>query len=1020
MVRRSLPISVIPQPGEVLESWLGTLAARLDMTFGEFLFGVGSSIGGIDLRRRGLSVYLTAVESVTVAASTGVETALLHEMTLARYDGHLVSIDASASRLRWSAWNPGRSRFCPMCLTASGGRWQLCWRFPWVFVCDVHGCLLEDMCPACGQAQRVSPRWLSPARIPDLQLCSSWLRHDATRVPCGGDLRTAAQAALAEADPLAVAHARLVRVLAGAATTFGVYARSPASSLQVLADLRVLSARMLASVHLEDLDDFLEVNGGSSIGARVLALDLDPRRWGKPAVFTARAPALITGIGIALALAVLGCESIHEAGDRLRSVIGRRGARNRTATPGELRFGHLSPALEAVHLSAISGHFTPSNKLRFRTTTEFPRYPRADSAADSVALQAIPTALWRDWSLRLVTRQRIHLDTVSSSLSALLLIVGTRMSVADACEHLGGAVKASQQTMVLNALHRNPLWPNIAEAITRLADHLIAIPSPIDYQRRRQLCYGGLLPPDVWAQICDRTDWGPTEANRSRQLVRSWMFERISGQPTDMSGFTKGVHRPHRQRDDLVERFTPDVITTLDGEATRFLRDHNVFDEPVQWSPPLSIVSDLELPGPDLAAVSIPELHLALNVKSMTIAATARHFGVPTPCIRLLLERFPIAPSPDRTPTQLQRLRACLTPQDLSHLHHRDALTTSAIAARFGVHTRVVSTLAREYHLETRGGRPNRRLTIDPAWFRCEYVEKHRTLTDIATEIGASISAVSRFATRQGIAVIRDPRVLHESSPAKAKTDGPRTPPRRRSSAINPDWLRREYVVNRRAASELARELGVATSTVHRQVKKHGYSVPPRRTPTKPKKDPVVRQRRDVDPDWLRAEYLDKQRTLTDIARELGMSLSALAKLAKTQGLSVTRGPRPGRKRSEPVKRRSMLDLEWLYREFAVNDRPLTDMAREGGVTASTLRRHARRHHIGDAQRQAHNQTSIDLDWLRREYVDNNRTLSDMACEIGMATSSLRRQAVKHGIGASKRGRRTFQEATAAQQFIDD
>ena len=162
---------------------------------------------------------------------------------------------------------------------------------------------------------------------------------------------------------MAVAHARLVRVLAGAATTFGVYARSPASSLQVLADLRVLSARMLASIDPEDLDDFLEMNGGSSIRARVLDLDLDPRRWGKPAVFTARAPALITGIGIALALAVLGCESIHEAGDRLRSVIGRRGARNRTATPGELRFGHLSPALEAVHLSAISGHFTPVEQV---------------------------------------------------------------------------------------------------------------------------------------------------------------------------------------------------------------------------------------------------------------------------------------------------------------------------------------------------------------------------------------------------------------------------------------------------------------------------------------------------------------------------------------------------------------------------------------------------------------------------------------------------------------------------------
>ena len=192
------------------------------------------------------------------------------------------------------------------------------------------------------------------------------------------------------------------------------------------------------------------------------------------------------------------------------------------------------------------------------------------------------------------------------------------MSVTDACKHLGGAVKVVATDPGSRCRYRNPLWPNIAEAITRLADHLIAHPGPIDYQRRRQLCYGGLLPPDVWAQICDRTDLGPTEANRSRQLVRSWMFERISGQPTDMSGFTKGVHRPHRQRDDLVERFTPEVIRTLDGEATRFLRDHNVFDEPVQWSPPMNIISDLELPGPDLAAVSISELHRVLGVESVT------------------------------------------------------------------------------------------------------------------------------------------------------------------------------------------------------------------------------------------------------------------------------------------------------------------------------------------------------------------------------------------------------------------
>ena len=78
MARRSLPVSVIPQQGEALESWLGTLATRLDVRYGELLVGVGSSINGcVDLRRTNLSVYLTDLEAAAVATSTGVSPALL-------------------------------------------------------------------------------------------------------------------------------------------------------------------------------------------------------------------------------------------------------------------------------------------------------------------------------------------------------------------------------------------------------------------------------------------------------------------------------------------------------------------------------------------------------------------------------------------------------------------------------------------------------------------------------------------------------------------------------------------------------------------------------------------------------------------------------------------------------------------------------------------------------------------------------------------------------------------------------
>ena len=71
--RRTLPVGLTSQPGEVLESWLGTLAMLQDTTFGQFLRHISSSIDGVDLRRAGLSVYLTEQELAAISVSTGLE-----------------------------------------------------------------------------------------------------------------------------------------------------------------------------------------------------------------------------------------------------------------------------------------------------------------------------------------------------------------------------------------------------------------------------------------------------------------------------------------------------------------------------------------------------------------------------------------------------------------------------------------------------------------------------------------------------------------------------------------------------------------------------------------------------------------------------------------------------------------------------------------------------------------------------------------------------------------------------------
>lgn len=531
--RRSLPVSVAPRSGEVLESWLGTLATTLDWTFGDLLRDIGSSSDGVNLRRNGISVYLTEPELDALRVSTGAAPDELRAMTLARYEGHLVSIDQSVGGLRWSTWHPIRTRFCPACLyVKSGGRWQLRWRLPWVFVCDAHGCLLEDACSRCGQTQQVSPFWVPPGLIPDLRRCRLRVSSGRELTRCQNELFANACAPLAVGDPLAQAHSKLSEILAQKVTTFGVYALSPASSLQVLADLRALSAHLLAAVALEDVDDFLGANRWCSLSARVTASNMSLEQWGDPQAFSAQAPALITGIGIALALKILEAESVYDAGVRLRAVVGWSRAHDRIPNPSQLRFKQLSPALEAVYLSAASVHLTPSSKLRYRTMTELPRYSDGDDASRcDAALRSIPSALWRDWTLRLVSRLPCP-DTVGPSLSAVLLIIGTRISVDDAYRRLGWEGHRQQKDpRVFRDIHRNPLWPNIATAIIRLHDYLLAHPSPVDYQRRRTLDYTDLLPTDRWTNICERAGLSHAESVAYSEIARTWLFERVSGRP---------------------------------------------------------------------------------------------------------------------------------------------------------------------------------------------------------------------------------------------------------------------------------------------------------------------------------------------------------------------------------------------------------------------------------------------------------------------------------------------------------
>ncbi|MFJ1610742.1 TniQ family protein [Streptomyces sp. NPDC088253] len=159
---RLLPLRVDPTPGEAIDSWLEAIGRQLHTPWNDLLPALGLSSSRHPQQQPTWIATLQAEEAAALSATTHIASNALHEMTLAHYDGRALRIDCAtgmvSTRQLW-----GRSigsRFCPDCLLDNGGRWLLSWRLGWSFACLIHRKLLRDLCPGCGQLQRMQP---SPA-----------------------------------------------------------------------------------------------------------------------------------------------------------------------------------------------------------------------------------------------------------------------------------------------------------------------------------------------------------------------------------------------------------------------------------------------------------------------------------------------------------------------------------------------------------------------------------------------------------------------------------------------------------------------------------------------------------------------------------------------------------------------------------------------------------------------------------------------------------------------------------------
>ena len=335
----------------------------------------------------------------------------------------------------------------------------------------------------------------------------------------------------------------------------------------------------------------------------------------------------------------------------------------------------------------------------------------------------------------------------------MLLLVNSRATFTDACIAFGSTATGRTIAHQLNKLAADPHWSGIRGALIRLADHLNNEPVPIDYHRRRRLTYRTLLASNSWDDLCARLDIRAGGEKRLR-VVRCHLYSMISGNPLRQSPWFLDTTDFRAAVFQFPAVLTPGLQAALIAEAEKFLR-HKRIDEPLVWSPPSSLITDLDLPGANLERLPIPLLHYLVR-RQQPLGAISATLGTTPEAIRHALTIAP-APQSRSGPTSkpapaLSELAATLTTDELRDLYANQKLSLQDIADRYAVSRHLVARLARRHAIRLRPFQGlSRHDDVDRDWLYTEYVLSSRTLPDLAAEKGMSTANMSRWAKLHNI-----------------------------------------------------------------------------------------------------------------------------------------------------------------------------------------------------------------------------------------------------------------------------
>lgn len=757
---RTLPIRLPPVYGEALDSWLEAIAHRNATAFGDLLTAVGLK----PYQRTattGWVVKLNTAEAATIAAATRLAAEALDTMTLAHYAGRALIIDHETRTLkRTFPWGGARgSRYCPTCLKETGGRWQLAWRLGWTFAYTDHHCLLADACPHCGAVPR--RRTHVSDVIPQPGCCAHPKAEATGRSParCGADL-TATDVEVFDHDHPAIRAQHIINSILNTETvTLGVYRVMPQPRNNVLADIRAIAGRALAYATTEDLNAVLPAD---LVAAYQHARRHEKSRAGIAQTDTkpglaAPAQAATAAVGVVAALNALDRNDIDVAGEALRWMVTTSRQRGLQVTATNIGWAKNTSAVLTGVQLAALGPLLKPSDQL--------RYRIGSALPSYPRTTKSPSASRAHHRVptALWPEWSIRLSIPNCHQSQLRPALSAALLLVNSRHTLDDASQLLHSPIDGHALSR---ILQLLEKHDRWHSIRAALIRMADYladtdtpidYERRRRIDYAMLLPDRVWAQICRDTGTPGPRSPRARIARCFLFERLSGHSASTAPWAPDDGAFRTKTADFPGHLTPELAHALHLHAQEFLAGQGIDDEPVTWQPTSGVLDGLGLPGTEPAAVDIVELHRVMMVGGITLGIAATRLNTSLDTVRHLLEMHP---KPRTGPAPGAPLP---TPYNRAYANAKAAL-------------------------------PRGRL-VDL------YERERKSLKDIATAVGVSRQTIANLARDYGLP-------LRESGrPAR--------------TTIDRDWLYNQYVTQRRALPDIAKDAGMSTANMARWAKTH-------------------------------------------------------------------------------------------------------------------------------------------------------------------------------------------------------